>query len=148
MQAFLMFLHISVSILLIIVVLLQSGKSADLAGAFGGAGSQSTFGPRGAASLLSKITTTLAVLFMVTSLMLWILASKKSVSSSSSVLGNTETPVIEQTAPAAGEQPAGEEEKPAAAPVEAEDQEAQGEPLPTGTEENKGDEEAQTESSK
>jgi preprotein translocase subunit SecG len=71
-------LHIIVSLLLVIVVLLQSGKSADLAGAFGGMGSQSTFGPRGAATFLSKMTTTLAILFMVTSLSLWILAANRS----------------------------------------------------------------------
>jgi preprotein translocase subunit SecG len=71
-------LHIIVCLLLVIVVLLQSGKSADLAGAFGGMGSQSTFGPRGAATFLSKMTTTLAVLFMVTSLSLWILAANRS----------------------------------------------------------------------
>ena len=50
---------------LIIVVLLQSGKAADLAGAFGGAGSQTAFGPRGAANVLSKATTWCAVMFMV-----------------------------------------------------------------------------------
>src|SRR5262249_12666667 len=50
---------------LIIVVLLQSGKAADLAGAFGGAGSQTAFGPRGAATLLSRATTWCAVMFMV-----------------------------------------------------------------------------------
>src|SRR3954466_2104314 len=50
---------------LIIVVLLQSGKAADLAGAFGGAGSQSAFGPRGAATLLSRATTWCAVMFMI-----------------------------------------------------------------------------------
>jgi preprotein translocase subunit SecG len=71
-------LHIIVCLLLVIVVLLQSGKAADLAGAFGGMGSQSTFGPRGAATFLSKMTTTLAVLFMVTSLSLWILAANRS----------------------------------------------------------------------
>jgi preprotein translocase subunit SecG len=109
-----MFVHIFVSLLLIIVVLLQSGKSADLAGAFGGAGSQSTFGPRGAASLLSKITTTLAILFMVTSLLLWILASKKS--KGSSVVTKGSESVIEQTAPAQENTPA-PEEKPAVAPV-------------------------------
>jgi preprotein translocase subunit SecG len=74
---------------LIVVVLLQSGKSADLAGAFGGYGSQSSFGPRGAASLLSKITTTLAILFMVTSLLLQVVAAHKS--KSGSVMG-TEKP--------------------------------------------------------
>ena len=77
MEGFLLAIHIFVCLLLIIVVLLQSGKSADLAGAFGGAGSQSTFGPRGAASLMGKMTTVLAVLFMVLTLMLMIIASRK-----------------------------------------------------------------------
>ena len=76
MEGFVLLIHIVVSLLLVVVVLLQSGKSADLAGAFGGMGSQSTFGPRGSATFMSKLTTTLAVLFMVTSLSLWILASK------------------------------------------------------------------------
>ena len=53
---------------LIIVVLLQSGKAADLAGAFGGAGSQTAFGPRGAATLLSRATTWCAIMFMVCAL--------------------------------------------------------------------------------
>jgi preprotein translocase subunit SecG len=86
LQGILLFFHILVCFFLIIVVLLQSGKSADLAGAFGGYGSQSTFGPRGAASLLSKLTTTLAVLFMVTSLLMQVVAAHKS--KSGSVLGN------------------------------------------------------------
>ena len=78
MYSLLLGLHIIVCLLLVIVVLLQSGKAADLAGAFGGMGSQSTFGPRGSASFLSKLTTTLAVLFMVTSLSLWIFAADRS----------------------------------------------------------------------
>lgn len=65
-------LHVLVSFFLIIVVLLQSGKAADLAGAFGGMGSQTAFGPRGAATVLSKATTTAAVLFMLTSITLGI----------------------------------------------------------------------------
>jgi preprotein translocase subunit SecG len=65
-----------VCLFLIIVVLLQSGKAADLAGAFGGMGSQTAFGPRGSATLLSKATTISAVLFMVTSLSLSILATR------------------------------------------------------------------------
>jgi preprotein translocase subunit SecG len=68
--------HILVCIFLIIVVLLQSGKAADLAGAFGGMGSQTAFGPRGSATLLSKATTISAVLFMITSLSLSILATR------------------------------------------------------------------------
>jgi len=68
-------IHYIVCIFLIIVVLLQSGKAADLAGAFGGMGSQTVFGPRGSATVLSKATTIAAVLFMVTSLSLSILAT-------------------------------------------------------------------------
>jgi preprotein translocase subunit SecG len=85
LEGIILFFHIVVCFLLVIVVLLQSGKSADLAGAFGGYGSQSTFGPRGTATLLSKLTTTLAVLFMVTSLLLQIVAAGKN--RSGSVLG-------------------------------------------------------------
>ena len=55
---------------LIIVVLLQSGKAADIAGAFGGAGSQTAFGPRGAATALSRATTWCAIMFMVCALAL------------------------------------------------------------------------------
>src|SRR5213594_2117197 len=63
-------LHILVSIVLILVVLLQTGKRADLAGAFGGGGSQTAFGARGAATFLSKATTWSAGIFMATSLIL------------------------------------------------------------------------------
>ena len=57
MVALLVVIHVIVSLFLIGVVLLQQGKSADLAGAFGGQGSQTAFGPRGAANLLTKMTT-------------------------------------------------------------------------------------------
>ena len=66
----LLIFHICVCFILAIVVLLQSGSAADLAGAFGGAGSQTAFGPRGAATILSKATTWCAVMFMLTSLLL------------------------------------------------------------------------------
>jgi preprotein translocase subunit SecG len=69
--------HVLVCLFLIGVVLLQSGKAADLAGAFGGMGSQTAFGPRGSATLLSKLTTISAALFMVTSLSLSILATRE-----------------------------------------------------------------------
>ena len=69
-------IHIIVCLILIIAVLLQSGKSADLAGAFGGGGSQTVFGPRGAATILSKATTVCAVLFMITSMGLWMLSTR------------------------------------------------------------------------
>jgi len=95
LEGVLLFFHIVVCLMLVIVVLLQSGKSADLAGAFGGYGSQSSFGPRGAASLLSKLTTTLAILFMVTSLLLQILATGKN--RSGSVLGKEKPAAKTQT---------------------------------------------------
>jgi preprotein translocase subunit SecG len=70
-------IHIFVCFFLIIVVLLQSGKSGDIAAAFGGQGSQTAFGPRGAATVLTKATTWCAVIFMLTSITLSIAASRK-----------------------------------------------------------------------
>ena len=70
--------HVIVCLFLVVVVLLQSGKAADLAGAFGGMGSQTVFGPRGAATALSRATTASAVLFMVTSLGLSVIATRQS----------------------------------------------------------------------
>src|SRR6202012_1090058 len=72
-------------LVLIIVVLLQSGKAADLAGAFGGAGSQTAFGPRGAASVLSQATTWCAVMFMICA-MAMVVRVDRSVESGGSVL--------------------------------------------------------------
>ena len=68
--------HVIVCIFLILVVLLQQGKGADWAGAFGGGGSQATFGARGAGTILSRATTAAAVIFMITSLALAILISQ------------------------------------------------------------------------
>lgn len=61
-------LHVLACLFLIAVVLLQQGKGQDLASAFGGGGTQTAFGPRGSANVLSRATTILAGLFMVTSL--------------------------------------------------------------------------------
>jgi preprotein translocase subunit SecG len=69
-------IHVVVCLFLIVVVLLQSGKAADLAGAFGGMGSQTAFGPRGSATILSKATTISAIAFMVTSLSLSVLGTR------------------------------------------------------------------------
>ena len=77
MRIFLISLHVVVSTILISMVLLQKGKGADIGAAFGGA-SQTVFGPRGAQSFLSKLTTGAAILFMLTSLGLAITTSKKS----------------------------------------------------------------------
>jgi len=69
--------HVFVCFFLIAVVLLQSGKSGDLAAAFGGQGSQTAFGPRGAASVLSRATTWSAIIFMLTSITLSIFAARR-----------------------------------------------------------------------
>ncbi len=83
-------LHVIISLFLIGVVLLQTGKSADLAGAFGGQGSQTAFGPRGAANLLTKLTSYAAIFFMLTSIGLTIILSRTS-GSEHSVLSGTKT---------------------------------------------------------
>ncbi|MGH9712144.1 MAG: preprotein translocase subunit SecG [Candidatus Acidiferrales bacterium] len=83
-------LHILVCFVLVIVIMLQSGSAADLAGAFGGAGSQTAFGPRGAASFLSRATTWCAIVFMMTSLTLSV---KRGPSEASSATGS----ILERT---------------------------------------------------
>jgi preprotein translocase subunit SecG len=72
------FLHVVACLFLIAVVLLQQGKGQDLASAFGGGGSQTAFGPRGSATVLSRATTILAGVFMVTSLALTIIRPGRS----------------------------------------------------------------------
>jgi preprotein translocase subunit SecG len=93
-------IHIVVCVFLIIVVLLQSGKAADLAGAFGGMGSQTAFGPRGSATLLSKATTISAVVFMITSLALSILATRNAGLGTTVLEGVQPKSTPAQTAPA------------------------------------------------
>lgn len=83
--------HVIACLFLIAVVLLQSGKSADIAAAFGGMGSQTAFGPRSAANALTKATTWAAIIFMLTSFTLAIVASKMSGKGAGSVLGDTQT---------------------------------------------------------
>ena len=78
MIAFVVVLHIVVCFFLIGVILLQQGKSADLAGAFGGQGSQTAFGPRGAANIMTKLTAWSAVAFMLTSITLTVLMARSS----------------------------------------------------------------------
>jgi preprotein translocase subunit SecG len=85
-------------LVLIIVVLLQSGKAADLAGAFGGAGSQTAFGPRGAATVLSQATTWCAVMFMVCAMAL-ALRSDRSAGQGSSVIYDRTKPATKPAAP-------------------------------------------------
>ena len=89
-------IHVLVAIFLIGVVLVQQGKSADLAAAFGGQGSQTAFGPRGAANLLTRLTTYSAIVFMLTSIGLTILLSR---SSDRSVLSGHTPAQQQQSAP-------------------------------------------------
>ncbi|NIN92144.1 preprotein translocase subunit SecG [bacterium] len=97
-------IHIMTCLILIIAVLLQSGKSADLAGAFGGIGSQKVFGPRGAGNILSKATTVCAILFMITSMGLWILSAKGTKSVVKGEEPIKETPAVTETQKEAQEQ--------------------------------------------
>ena len=99
MYILLLILHIIVCFFLIIIVLLQSGKAADLAGAFGGMGSQTAFGPRGSATLLSKATTVSAILFMITSLSLSIMATRNAGLGTTVLEGGTK-PAPAKSAPA------------------------------------------------
>jgi preprotein translocase subunit SecG len=105
-------IHILVCLFLIIVVLLQSGKAADLAGAFGGMGSQTAFGPRGAATMLSKATTIAAVVFMITSI--WLGIEQGRLRGGNSVLDQTgagtaaPAPAPVETTPAGGAVPKAE----------------------------------------
>ena len=98
-------LHVMVCFVLIIVIMLQSGNAADLAGAFGGAGSQTAFGPRGAATFLSRATTWCAIVFMMTSLTLSVKRGPSEISTGS---------VLEETSQPASKAPA----KPATPPVQ------------------------------
>jgi len=94
MIVLLVIVHVIVCFFLVGVVLLQQGKSADLAGAFGGSGSQTAFGPRGAANLLTRLTTWSAVIFLLTSVGLTVALSHSS--ANRSVLSGVPT----QSAPA------------------------------------------------
>jgi len=115
-------LHILLCFVLILVVLLQSGKAADLAGAFGGAGSQTAFGPRGAATALSKATTWCAVMFMLTSLAMF-LRGPQTQTGSRSLLEQTQpmapapsAPPAQQPSPPPGQQPAPQQQQPQTPP--------------------------------
>jgi preprotein translocase subunit SecG len=97
-SAVLVTLHVIVCFVLIIVIMLQSGNAADLAGAFGGAGSQTAFGPRGAATFLSRATTWCAIVFMMTSLALSYKRGPTE-ATTGSILEQTATPAKPGTAP-------------------------------------------------
>ncbi|MBU1168960.1 MAG: preprotein translocase subunit SecG [Proteobacteria bacterium] len=89
--------HIFACLALVMIVLLQTGKGADIGASMGGAGSQALFGSSGTTTLLSKITTGIAILFMLTSLFLAYHSGHRTTES----LMDDVTPVVEQTVPGA-----------------------------------------------
>ena len=120
-------LHLLAAAVLILVVLLQSGKAGDLASTFGGATSQAAFGARGAATVLTKATTVCAILFMFTSLGLAIYYSSES---GSSVMDGLDAPAAGTELPVEGE-PA---ESPATEQPTDESQDQSSQPTETGEE--------------
>jgi preprotein translocase subunit SecG len=103
MSILLIIIHIVVCIALILIVLLQTGKGADMGAAFGGGSSQTLFGSTGASTFLSKATTAAAIIFMVTSLGLAYLSGHHG---TKSVVTDTPAPVESQAAPATQTPPA------------------------------------------
>ncbi len=112
MSLFVIVLHVIVCIALILIVLLQTGKGADMGAAFGGGASQTLFGTTGASTFLTKMTTAAAVIFMLTSLVLAYMSGNHSGATS----------VIEQ---APVEQPAGQAETAPAPATETDQPQAQ-----------------------
>src|SRR6202044_965663 len=104
-------IHVVVCLFLIVVVLLQSGKAGDISAAFGGQGSQAAFGPRGAATALSKATTISAVIFMLTSVTLSVNAIKHGGQSNSVLQGVKSPPAKTQPATPAPAAPANPTQK-------------------------------------
>ncbi|MEZ4527579.1 MAG: preprotein translocase subunit SecG [Desulfobacterales bacterium] len=115
MSALLITVHIIVCIALIMIVLLQTGKGADMGAAFGGGGSQTLFGSTGASSFLSKATTWVAVIFMLTCLSLAYVSSHRS---GSSIMKDVEIPAAEPEAAAPAEETAEKTETEASAPLQ------------------------------
>jgi preprotein translocase subunit SecG len=93
MVALITAVHILVCAFLILVVLLQSGQSGDIAAAFGGMGSQTAFGTRTAATMLTKATTYAAIIFMITSITLSVFAARRAHSSGSVFQGTKSVPI-------------------------------------------------------
>ena len=122
MSTILIIVHVIVCVALIMIVLLQTGKGADMGAAFGGGGSQTLFGSTGASTFLSKATTGAAIIFMLTSLALAYISSHRT---ADSIIQSTPAPV-EQQAPATQGGPATQESSAPAQPAA----EAQGQAAP------------------
>jgi len=98
MTQVLIIIHVVVCLAMILIVLLQTGKGADMGAAFGGGSSQTLFGSGGASTFLTKLTTAAAVIFMITSLALAYYSTNRA---KSSIMLETKPPVTEQAAPQA-----------------------------------------------
>jgi preprotein translocase subunit SecG len=105
MSLILIVIHVAVCVALIMIVLFQTGKGADLGAAFGGGASQTLFGSTGASTFLSKATTIAAVVFMITSLSLAYLAGQRR---TTSIMDNAKPPIEQPAAPATAPAPATE----------------------------------------
>jgi len=101
MTTLLIIIHVIVSIALIMIILLQTGKGADMGAAFGGGSSQTLFGSTGSSTFLSKLTTVAAIVFMITSLGLAYISGH---SMKSSIMLKEKAPIEQQAAPAAPEE--------------------------------------------
>ena len=113
MSIILIIVHVAVCVALIMIVLLQTGKGADMGAAFGGGGSQTLFGSTGASTFLSKATTVAAIVFMLTSLVLAYMSSHRT---ADSIMPQTTAPV-QQTAPATPSEAASQESSAPPAPA-------------------------------
>ncbi len=98
MSTFLIIIHVIVSIALIMIILLQTGKGADMGAAFGGGGSQTLFGSTGSSTFLGKLTTVAAVVFMLTSLVLAYMSGHRT---PSSIMMNQKPPIEQKAVPTA-----------------------------------------------
>jgi preprotein translocase subunit SecG len=132
MSTFVIVIHIIVAVALILIVLLQTGKGADMGAAFGGGGSQTLFGSTGISTFLSRLTTIAAIVFMLTSLGLAYLSSHRS---GKSVMSEINVPATEHTEQATPQAPVQSEEVPSETPVPPVAEEAEAArttPEPTG----------------
>ncbi|MCG6974185.1 MAG: preprotein translocase subunit SecG [Desulfobacterales bacterium] len=98
MSTFLIIIHVIVSIALIMIILLQTGKGADMGAAFGGGASQTLFGSTGSSTFLGKLTTVAAVVFMLTSLVLAYMSGHRT---PSSIMMNQKPPIEQKAVPTA-----------------------------------------------
>ncbi len=117
MSSVIIIIHIVVALALILIVLLQTGKGADMGAAFGGGASQTLFGGAGASTFLSRLTTIAAIIFMLTSLGLAYFSSHRT---AKSVMSQMPAATTEQTEPAPWEAPVQTEPAPSGAPVQTE----------------------------